>query len=182
MSSLRTASTDEALIGAGAAEALPVTVQRRRELVFAAVATGILLLDQLTKGLAVQHLWPVGSVSVAGILRLSYVENRGAAFGVLQNQTIFFVAVGIVVIAGLALSCRRLVNVPLLLSVCLGMQLGGALGNLIDRLRQGYVVDFVDFGWWPVFNVADAAIVVGVCGMAYYLVRGPSSRGAIADA
>ena len=155
---------------------------RRRELIFVAVALVVFLLDQATKSFALQHLWPLGTVPVAGFLYLTYVENRGAAFGVLQNQTLFFVLVGLVVVAGLTMSYRRLPEVPLALNVCLGLQLGGALGNLVDRLRQRYVVDFIDLTWWPVFNVADAAIVVGVCGMAYYLVRGPRSMAATTHA
>src|SRR5687767_9536061 len=98
--------------------------------------------------------------------RFTYVENRGAAFGLLQDQTAFFVLVGVLVIGVIAASYRYLPRSGLLLHLALGLQLGGAIGNLIDRVRQGYVVDFVDFGyhsnWWPVFNVADSAIVVGV--------------------
>jgi signal peptidase II len=98
--------------------------------------------------------------------RFTYVENRGAAFGLLQDQTIFFVLVGFVVIGVIAASYRYLPRSGLRLHLALGLQLGGAVGNLIDRVRQGYVVDFVDFGyqsnWWPVFNVADSAIVIGV--------------------
>jgi signal peptidase II len=103
---------------------------------------------------------------VDDILRLTYVENRGAAFGVLQDQTTFFVLVGILVVGVIAASYRYLPRSGFMLHLALGLQLGGAIGNLIDRVRQGYVVDFVDFGyranWWPVFNVADSAIVVGV--------------------
>jgi signal peptidase II len=151
---------------------------RRPELLFGMAAVLVFGLDQLTKSLAVHYLLPTGSIHLGSILRLTYVENRGAAFGVLQNQTLFFVVVGLVVVGGLAMSYRYLPGVSPLLSVCLGLQLGGALGNLVDRLRQGYVVDFVDLTWWPVFNVADSAIVVGVCVMAYYLVRGPRAGAA----
>ncbi|TME44227.1 MAG: signal peptidase II [Chloroflexi bacterium] len=99
-------------------------------------------------------------------LRLTYVQNRGAAFGLLQDQTAFFVFVGVLVIGVIAASYRYLPRSGFRLHLALGLQLGGAIGNLIDRIRQGYVVDFVDFGyhsnWWPVFNVADSAIVIGV--------------------
>jgi signal peptidase II len=99
-------------------------------------------------------------------LRFTYVENRGAAFGLLQDQTAFFVFVGVLVVGVIAASYRYLPRSGIRLHLALGLQLGGAIGNLVDRIRQGYVVDFVDFGyrsnWWPVFNVADSAIVVGV--------------------
>lgn len=141
-----------------------------RQALFLAVAAVTFALDQLTKALAVAYLEPVGSVPLVGFVRLTYVENRGAAFGLLQNQTLLFIVVGVVVVAGLLASYRYLHTVPPLLSICLGLQLGGALGNLVDRVRQGYVVDFFDLTWWPVFNIADSAIVVGVCVMAYYLL------------
>jgi signal peptidase II len=162
--------------GAPAAE-LPAL--RRREWLFMVVAAAVFLVDQLSKSLVVHFLWPLGSLHLVGFLYLTYVENRGAAFGVLQNQTLFFIIVGALVVAGLALTYRRIGAVPPVMSVCLGLQLGGALGNLVDRLRQGYVVDFVDLTWWPVFNVADTAIVVGLCLMAYSVVRGPRTRAGI---
>jgi signal peptidase II len=138
-----------------------------RGLLFLGVAGLVVVLDQVTKRLADERLRGQRSVPVVDdILRLTYVENRGAAFGLLQDQTTFFVLVGIIVIAVIAASYRYLPRSGFMLHLALGLQLGGAIGNLVDRVRQGYVVDFVDFGyhanWWPVFNVADSAIVVGV--------------------
>ncbi|MBV8720408.1 MAG: signal peptidase II [Chloroflexi bacterium] len=136
-------------------------------MLFLGLAVLVVVGDQLTKRLAEDRLREKGSVPVVDdILRLTYVQNRGAAFGLLQDQTMFFVLVGIVVIGVIAASYRYLPRSGFLLHLALGLQLGGAIGNLIDRIRQGYVVDFVDFGyhanWWPVFNVADSAIVIGV--------------------
>lgn len=142
-----------------------------RGLLFLGIAGLVVVLDQTTKRLAEDRLERTGAGSVplplAGdFVRFTYVENRGAAFGLLQNQTAFFVLVGLVVIGVIAASYRYLPRSGFLLHLALGLQLGGAIGNLIDRLRQGYVVDFVDFGyranWWPVFNVADSAICIGV--------------------
>jgi signal peptidase II len=138
-----------------------------RGLLFLGVAVAVVAADQVTKRLAEDRLRDQRSVPVVDdILRLTYVENRGAAFGLLQDQTTFFVLVGILVIGVIAASYRYLPRSGFLLHLALGLQLGGAIGNLIDRIRQGYVVDFVDFGyranWWPVFNVADSAIVIGV--------------------
>ena len=138
-----------------------------RGLLFLGLAVLVVVSDQITKRLAEDHLRDQRSVPVVDdILRLTYVQNRGAAFGLLQDQTTFFVLVGVLVIGVIAASYRYLPRSGFLLHLALGLQLGGAIGNLIDRVRQGYVVDFVDFGyranWWPVFNVADSAIVVGV--------------------
>jgi signal peptidase II len=142
-----------------------------RGLLFLGLAGLVVVLDQLTKRLAEDKLGRGGVRSVplpvvGDYLRFTYVENRGAAFGLLQDQTAFFVFVGLLVVGVIAASYRYLPRSGFRLHLALGLQLGGALGNLIDRIRQGYVVDFVDFGyhsnWWPVFNVADSAIVVGV--------------------
>jgi signal peptidase II len=138
-----------------------------RGLLFLGLAGLVVVVDQTTKRLAIDRLEGRESVHVVDdVLRLTYVVNRGAAFGLLQDQTAFFVIVGVVVIGVIAASYRYLPRSGVRLHLALGLQLGGAVGNLIDRVRQGYVVDFVDFGyrsnWWPVFNVADSAIVVGV--------------------
>src|SRR5205814_4125230 len=114
----------------------------RRELVFLVGAAAVFVADQLTKQAVIALLPASNPVRVTGWLHLTYLENRGAAFGVLQNQTVFFIAVGIVVVVGLIASYRYLPVVPPLLNLGLGLQLGGALGNLVDRVRQGYVVDF----------------------------------------
>ena len=142
-----------------------------RGFLFLGLAALVVVLDQATKRIAEDRLERTGVRSVpwpiAGdFFRFTYVENRGAAFGLLQDQTAFFVLVGVVVIGVIGASYRYLPRSGFRLHLALGLQLGGAIGNLIDRIRQGYVVDFVDFGyhsnWWPVFNVADSAIVIGV--------------------
>ena len=142
-----------------------------RGLLFLGLAVLVVVLDQSTKRLAEDKLEATGVRSVplpvvGDYLRFTYVENRGAAFGLLQDQTAFFVFVGVLVVGVIAVSYRYLPRSGIRLHLALGLQLGGAVGNLIDRIRQGYVVDFVDFGyhsnWWPVFNVADSAIVIGV--------------------
>jgi signal peptidase II len=120
---------------------------------------------------------PDHSISLVGeLLRLTYVSNRGAAFGILQNQSILFVIVGIAVIGAILVSYRYFPKMSLLLNIALGLQLGGAIGNLMDRIRLGYVVDFVDVAIWPVFNVADSAIVVGVGVLAFHLLKGSDER------
>jgi signal peptidase II len=179
-----TAAVPRDQVPAGAADAASDATERRplawerwlrRELLFVVGAAGVLVLDQVTKALAVAYLRPGASLPLTGWLQLTYVENRGAAFGLLQDQTALFILVGLIVVGGLIASYRHLPTVSPLLNLGLGLQLGGALGNLIDRVRQGYVVDFVDLSWWPVFNVADAAIVVGVGVLAYYWASAPQS-------
>ena len=156
-----------------------------RGLLFLGLAVLVVLTDQATKRMAEERLDRAGVRSVplpivGDYVRFTYVENRGAAFGLLQDQTVFFVFVGILVVGVIAASYRYLPRSGFLVHLALGLQLGGAVGNLIDRVRQGYVVDFVDFGyhsnWWPVFNVADSAIVVGVALLALNALS-PTSTG-----
>ncbi len=152
-----------------------------RLLFFAALSLLVVAADQWTKQLARELLFREGARSIpvfGSVVRLTYVENRGAAFGLLQNQTAFFVLVALVVIVVIMLSFRFMANPSLLLITALGLQMGGAIGNLIDRVTTGYVVDFIDLSFWPVFNLADSAICVGVALLAYLVAFKPSAQAA----
>lgn len=131
-------------------------------------ALGILLLafvDQLTKLWAVTYLEKVGSVPVLGdYLRFTYVTNKGAAYNILQGQTVFLIAVPAVLSAvciGIIVS-RRLHSV--LGDISLMLIAAGGVGNLIDRITRGYVVDFIDFNiiHFAIFNFADSCVMIGV--------------------
>jgi signal peptidase II len=130
------------------------------------IALVTLALDQLTKWLVATQLelgesvYPIPALS--RLFSLTYVTNTGAAFGLLKEASVVFAFVAILVITIIVLYVRRVPADQHLVRVALGLQLGGALGNLIDRLRLGHVVDFIDLKFWPVFNVADSAIVIGV--------------------
>jgi signal peptidase II len=135
-----------------------------------ATTLAVVGLDRWTKHLAIEHLLESNARSVPLLgeyIRLTYVENRGAAFGILQDQTAFFILVGLIVIGVIVASYRYVPEPGWLLNLCLGLQMGGAIGNLVDRIRVGYVVDFIDLTFWPVFNIADSAICVGVAGLAW---------------
>jgi signal peptidase II len=135
-----------------------------------------LLLDQLTKA-AVRHAFSPGqSVPLLPILHLTYIQNTGMAFGLLRGLPWLFAAVSVLV-AGWILRewlSGRLTN-RWALRAC-GLILGGAVGNLIDRVGFGYVTDFIDLRVWPVFNVADSAITIG-CGLLLWQAwRRPAAR------
>jgi signal peptidase II len=118
-------------------------------------------LDQLTKWWALEALAD-GPIHVGWTLWLELHFNSGAAFSTGTGLTPF-ITVAVVVLVVVLFAMTRSVN-SLPLAIAFGLLLGGAMGNLIDRLVRdhgGAVVDFVDFGWWPVFNVADAALVIG---------------------
>jgi len=97
------------------------------------------------------------------------VHNRGAAFGILKNQLFVFVIISLLAIA-LILYHLKDRKKSRLSSISLSLILGGAVGNLIDRLRFGFVIDFLDFRVWPVFNIADSAITIGVVLLSWELL------------
>ena len=122
----------------------------------------MVVLDQVTKTWALHHLRD-GPHHVAWTLRLNLTFNTGIAFSEARGSTPVVTAIALVVVALLVVIARRTSGT--FVAVILGLIIGGALGNLIDRLirhHAGGVIDFIDFQWWPVFNVADAAITVGV--------------------
>jgi signal peptidase II len=124
----------------------------------------ITVADQITKFLTVRYLKPLKSVPLLeGLLRLTYVENRGAAFGILQNQRWFLIVLPVLVIGAMIFYLIFHRKDSLLLKVSLAVIIGGAIGNLIDRVFLGYVVDMFEFAFidFPVFNVADIAVVCG---------------------
>ncbi len=129
------------------------------------VAGVIIFLDQTSKNMVESALelftyW-APFPEFENIFRITHVSNTGVAFGLFQNGNIIFTILAIIVSVGIILYNSRLAPGHKLLRLALGLQMGGALGNMIDRLRQGYVTDFMDFGPWPVWNVADLAIVSG---------------------
>jgi signal peptidase II len=139
---------------------------------YAILLGAVVLLDQLTKALLSRSMDLHEYVPVIdGILSLSHVRNRGAAFGVLSNaglphQSVLLSALSLVALVAMAVFFVRLPAAARMPRIALALVLGGAIGNLIDRVRLGYVVDFVHVFWrnhaWPDFNVADSAITVGV--------------------
>lgn len=135
------------------------------------IAAAIVFFDQLTKLIADSHLpFGIETPVVGRIVYLTAVHNRGGAFGVLQSCIWPLVLVAIAVIGYIIVLSHRQTMISRLVGVALAFQLGGALGNLIDRLRFGYVIDFIDFRFWPVFNLADMAITSGVLLLAYHLL------------
>jgi len=128
--------------------------------------------DQWSKLWIRAHLALGESLPITDRLSLIYIENRGSAFGLLANQTFLLITVSIAGLLFILLFLRYLSPATTLSMVSIGLILGGAVGNLIDRLRFGYVTDFIyirlwsDF-YWPAFNIADAAITVGVFVLIY---------------
>ncbi len=128
------------------------------------IAGLIVVIDQISKYLVSSLMQAGDSIAlIESFLHITFVRNPGAAFGMLPYQTIFFVIITVFVVIFIIYYYRSLNSGHRMLRFALAMLLGGALGNLIDRLRSGYVIDFIDFKIWPpVFNLADSAIVIGI--------------------
>ncbi len=132
--------------------------------------TTILLVDQWSKWIVGLKLIPGQSVEVwPGVMWFTHVFNRGAAFSILQGATVLFILTAVTVVLVL-IGYNHLAKPQPLLQHFTGIMAGGALGNLLDRCRLGYVADFIDFHWFPVFNVADMAIVIGGIMMVAYFI------------
>jgi len=135
------------------------------------IAIVLIFIDQFSKFLIRQGMFVNESIPLLkNIFHITYVENTGIAFGLFPQGQIFFIAISLVVILFIIfLDRKRLVKSPGE-KYYLGLVLGGALGNLIDRLRFGFVIDFLDFRVWPVFNLADSAVCIGGILMAISII------------
>lgn len=134
---------------------------------------GVILLDQLTKLLTVTYLEPIGSFPIwKDVLHLTYVENEGAAFGMFADRRWVFMIVSTVAILGITVYLFGFCKEGKWAKFSLAMIVGGGIGNMIDRIALGYVVDFIDFTLinFAVFNVADSFVTVGACILAVYLI------------
>ncbi len=146
-----------------------------RSLVFGGVGLLVILADQLSKIWIRNNLDWGQSILDTGFFRIFHVHNTGAAFGIFQDHTLTLTIVdfiGIVVILLLVFILRSRWSFldSMLVMSAIGLVMGGTIGNLIDRLLLGYVTDFIDFKVWPVFNIADAAVTIGVIIIAYRLI------------
>ena len=130
------------------------------------IAALIIVLDQLTKWLVVSNLdfseiWSPWDW-LTPFARIIYWQNTGVAFGLLQGMNTVFIILGIIVSAGIIYFYPSIAKQDWLIRLALSMELGGAIGNLIDRFKYGHVVDFISVGKFPVFNIADSCITVGM--------------------
>jgi signal peptidase II len=156
---------------------------RKDTVALVGIVTTVALTDQVTKFLIVSAIGPSRSESrvevVDGWLGLEYTQNRGAAFGVLSGIGPVLVTASFAILTGLLVLYMRRARPPLWQTVAIGLISGGALGNLIDRVRLGHVIDFVSVGPWPNFNIADSAITVGVLVLIWSFTRPATAIGMV---
>jgi signal peptidase II len=143
-----------------------------------------LMVDQITKQLVLNNLGIGASWPDDGFFRFTFVRNDGTAFGFFQDNGTLLTFVSIGAVALIVYFYREAVMVSWFTRTALGLQLGGALGNLVDRFRHGYVVDFLDVGPWPIFNIADSVIITGIVALIAYFTlfgeRGEKKESALA--
>ena len=144
-----------------------VSAQSRCLLTILVLSLAIVVLDQVTKH-AIRYSFSLGESKavISSLFDLTYVRNTGAVWGSLQHQNEWLAIVSIAVLVLMALSYHYLAGGRMIFSAALGCITGGIIGNLIDRIKLGWVTDFIDFYWhtshWPSFNIADSAICIGV--------------------
>ena len=142
-----------------------------KDLLLLQLAALVFLLDQFSKFLVRELLAFREAYPAQGFFRITHSHNTGSAFGILQDQNgplILVALAGIIVLALIYHSQRRPTN---LLRLSIGLQMGGAAGNLLDRVLLGHVIDFIDVGKWPIFNLADSSIVVGLVLLGWLFLR-----------
>ena len=125
------------------------------------VSVLVLILDRLTKVLSLKFLLPKASISVLPFFSLTYVENTGSAFGMFQNANLFLLIVSMLVLCLMVRWNKDIVGIGPLARYGYFLIFAGAVGNIYDRIVLRHVIDFLDFHFWPVFNVADSAICIG---------------------
>ncbi len=129
----------------------------------------IFFLDQITKSLIDQALTLKQSITIfPNIFYFTKAYNTGASFSILQGQQWFFILFAIVVVIAVIYYYKK---IPVNNRLFIAFILAGTIGNLVDRLQYGYVIDFIDFKIWPVFNIADTAVCIGAAGLIYYILK-----------
>ena len=158
---VRVGSTPNALVPISSAER-SLAAEPWHWVSLLAVAGAAVAADQVTKRIVSSALNVDEGVSVVGPLSIHHVRNSGIAFGLFASRTSAVIALTTIAVGAMIVFYARSAQRHPYLPVALGLVLGGSLSNLVDRVRLGYVTDFIDFRWWPAFNLADSFIVVGV--------------------
>jgi signal peptidase II len=148
------------------------------------IAASVLAVDQITKWLVAER-WGRDAKThrndlLGDVLAIHYLENTGVAFGLFQGQVILVTAMAILIVLVLLRTYRHASSISWAMAIGCGLIVGGALGNLVDRVRLGYVVDFVAVAVWPKFNVADSAITVGALLVVWHYLRAEGRDGSSA--
>ena len=145
------------------------SLKNKKILIVSLTAFLIIFLDQLTKFFIFKNFNINETVPlINNIFHLTFVKNTGAGFGILKGFNFFLIFISIAVIIIIFYYFSKIKKTETLLQIFAAFVLGGTIGNLIDRIRLGYVTDFLDFRIWPVFNIADSFVTIGIIGLIIY--------------
>ena len=148
-------------------------------MIYLILIIALIVIDQITKLLTLNYLLPVNSVEIIkNILSFTYVENRGAAFGIMQNSRIIFLIFTVILIGAIIIYTIKTKPQNKLYLVSTSLIIAGGMGNFIDRLFRGYVVDMIEvtFIEYPVFNFADICVVIGAILFCIYMFFDKSEK------
>lgn len=144
-------------------------MEKKHNVIFS-MSLVIILIDQLSKFFVRTNFQLNQSIPIINnIFHLTYINNTGAGFGILKAQALILIFVSISVIGIIFYNFDKIKNKETLLQIFVAFVLGGTIGNIIDRIAYGYVIDFIDFRIWPIFNFADSFVTIGVIGLIIYL-------------
>ena len=145
--------------------------EKKKLLIISTIAIAVLFFDQLTKIIVIANMQLSQSIPlIKNIFHLTYIQNTGASFGILSGSNSLLIWFAIIAV-GIIIYFYDQIPKSKSAFVFVALIIGGALSNVLDRLRLGYVVDFLDFRIWPSFNIADAALTVGAIGLIVYLMK-----------
>ena len=122
----------------------------------------VFISDQITKYAVYKNMSLGESIPTEGIIRITYARNTGMAFSLFENFGIILLILSLIIASIFIIYLFTIDKPRILIRVFSGLVVGGALGNILDRIRFGYVNDFIDVGWWPVFNIADSSITIAI--------------------
>ena len=122
----------------------------------------VFISDQITKYSVYKNMSLGESIPAEGIIRITYARNTGMAFSLFENFGIILLILSLIIASILIIYLFTIDKPRVLIRIFSGLVVGGALGNILDRIRFGYVNDFIDVGWWPVFNIADSSITIAI--------------------
>ncbi|MBW2966552.1 signal peptidase II [Candidatus Woesearchaeota archaeon] len=147
------------------------STDKKKALIIFLISLSIIILDQLIKFIIIKKIPLNSSIKIIPkIFSLTHIHNYGAAFGLFQNASQLLIWFSIIII-GVILYMYDKIPKEKIIQIFVALVLGGTLGNLIDRIRFGYVIDFLNFKIWPAFNLADSAITIGIIGLIIYLIK-----------
>ena len=143
-----------------------------RDWIFYVLTIAVIIFDQITKYVVRETIPLYDTLIEVGIFSIVHGQNTGSAFGLFAGFTNFLIIASLIGLGLILYFFVKQASANLFVRVSVGLIVGGAVGNLIDRIKGGFVVDFISVGWWPAFNVADSAISIGMTVMVLFMIFG----------